>query len=508
MNLLNKKYAVENLSIEPQQFDLPERVLQFGTGVLLRGLVDNLIDKANKQGVFNGRILVVKTTSSDSSDFDKQNSVFTLNERGIVDGEANKTSTVITAINRVVGATDEWAAIVACAENPNFDIIFSNTTEAGIAYIEEDIFAMPPKSFPSKLAAFLYKRYNFVKGVGGGFVIVPTELIVNNGDILRGMIEKHAERMGLPQGFFDWLKSDCYFCNSLVDRIVSGAPSAKDKAELFEQYGYEDKLCINSETFLLWAIEGNDVVKQKLSFAQTDSRVSISDDITPFREQKLRILNGGHTISVPLAYLSGLRLVGDMMNDKLMGRFTEQVILEEIVPTLDFDATNFAQDVLNRFRNPFIEHKLISITVQCSAKMNMRNGATFGRYVAKMGKLPERMCLGFAAYLLFTRPVKVENGQYFGHVITNSETSLRGTKQEGSDFYPIQDDHAAFFYDVWQKTDELDLSSLCDFVESVLSNNSIFDKNLLGINGFVSKIADLMFEMANDGFAKAVEKRI
>lgn len=502
MNLLTKKYAVENLGIDPQQFDLPERVLQFGTGVLLRGLVDVLMDKANKHGVFNGRIVVVKTTSSDSSDFDKQDGVYTLNERGIVNGEAVKTANVVTAINRVVSATDEWATILACAENPNLDIIISNTTEAGVVYVEEDVFAMPPKSFPSKLTAFLYKRYNFVSGKGGGIVIVPTELLVNNGDILRGMVERHAERMNLPKAFSEWLKTECYFCNSLVDRIVSGAPSARDKAELVEQYGYEDKLCINSETFLLWAIEGNDIVKQKLSFAQTDERVVIADDITPFREQKLRILNGGHTISVPLAYLSGLRLVGDMMNDPLMGRFTEQVILEEIVPTLDFDATNFANDVLNRFRNPFIEHKLISITVQCSAKMNMRNGATFGRYVAKFGKLPEKMCLGFASYLLFTRPVKVENGQYFGHVIARNEAT------GGGGFYPIQDDHAAFFYEVWQKTDELDLSSLCDFVESVLSNASIFDKNLLEIHGFVSKIADLMFEMANEGFAKAVGKRI
>ena len=502
MNILTKKYAVENLGIDAAQFDLPERVLQFGTGVLLRGLVDNLIDKANKQGVFNGRILIVKSTNSDSSDFDKQDGVFTLNERGIVNGEVSKTSKVITAINRVVSATDDWAAILACAENPNFDIIISNTTEAGIAYVEEDIFAMPPKSFPSKLAAFLYKRYNFVEGKGGGFVVIPTELIVNNGDILRGMIEQHATRMGLPRGFSDWLKKECHFCNSLVDRIVSGAPSAKDKAELVEQYGYEDNLCINSETFLLWAIEGNDVVRQKLSFAQTDSRVEVVDDITPFREQKLRILNGGHTISVPLAYLSGLRLVGDMMNDKQMGRFTEQVILEEIVPTLDFDTQQFAHDVLNRFRNPFIEHKLISITVQCSAKMNMRNGATFGRYVAKFGKLPERMCLGFAAYLLFTRPVKVENGQYFGHVIGRNEATA------GGDFYPIQDNHAAFFFSEWQKTDELDLSSLCDFVESVLSNASIFDKNLLETPNFAPKIAELMFEMTNNGFAKAIEKRI
>jgi tagaturonate reductase len=499
MNFLDKKYAVENGGIDPQQFDLPERVLQFGTGVLLRGLVDYLMDKANKRGVFNGRIVVVKTTNSDSSDFDKQDGVYTLNERGIVAGEAVKTANVITAINRVVSATDEWSTILACAENPDLDIIISNTTEAGVVYVEEDIFAMPPKSFPAKLAAFLFKRYEIVQGIGGGFVIVPTELLVNNGDILRGMIERHAERMNLPKAFSEWLKTECFFCNSLVDRIVSGAPSAKDKAELFEQYGYEDKLCINSETFLLWAIEGGAAVKERLSFAQTDERVVISDDITPFREQKLRILNGGHTISVPLAYLSGLRLVGDMMNDPHIGRFTEQVILEEIVPTLDFDATNFAHDVLNRFRNPFIEHKLISITVQCSAKMNMRNGATFGRYVAKFGKLPEKMCLGFAAYLLFTRPTKVENGQYFGQNIGDTE---------GGDFYPIQDDHAAFFYDAWRKTDELDLSSLCDFVESVLSNTTIFDKNLLEIHGFVSKIADLMFEMAHNGFAKAVKRRI
>ena len=184
MNILTKKYAVENLGVDVAQFDLPERVLQFGTGVLLRGLVDNLIDKANKQGVFNGRILIVKSTNSDSSDFDKQDSVFTLNERGIVNGEAVKTSSVITAINRVVSATDEWAAILACAENLNLDVIISNTTEAGIAYVEEDIFAMPPKSFPSKLTAFLYKRFNFVNGKGGGFVVIPTELIVDRKSVV------------------------------------------------------------------------------------------------------------------------------------------------------------------------------------------------------------------------------------------------------------------------------------------------------------------------------------
>lgn len=494
MNFLNKKYVVQNLNIPTEQFDLPERVLQFGTGVLLRGLPDYLIDKANKKGVFNGRVVIVKTTSSDSSDFDKQDGIFTLNERGFANGETVNQSTVITAISRVVSATEEWATILACAENPNLDIIISNTTEAGVVYVEEDIFAMPPKSFPSKLTAFLFKRYKFVDGKGSGLVVIPTELLVNNGNILRGMVERHTERMGLEKGFSEWLKTECHFCNSLVDRIVPGATPKAEKLELEEKLGYSDNLMINSEPFLLWAIEGNEFVKEKLSFSQTDNRAVVTPDITQFREQKLRLLNGGHTISVPLAYLSGLRTVGAMMNDEQMGSFVEKVVLEEILPTLDFDATDFAKAVLDRFKNPFIEHKLLSITVQCSAKMNMRNGATFERYLKKFGKLPEKMCLGFAAYLLFTRPVKEENGQFFGHVIARNEAT------EGGDFYPIQDDHAAFFHEAWRKTDELDLSSLCDFVDEVLANEAIFDKTLREIPIFAPRIAELMFKMTNDGF--------
>jgi tagaturonate reductase len=249
--------------------------------------------------------------------------------------------------------------------------------------------------------------------------------------------------------------------------------------------GYTDNLMINAEPFLLWAIEGNAVVKEKLSFSQTDNRAVITPDITLFREQKLRLLNGGHTISVQLAYLSGLRTVVEMMNDADMGKFVESVVLNEILPTLEFDATDFAHAVLDRFKNPFIEHKLLSITVQCSTKMNMRNSTTVERYLKKFGKLPELMCKGFAAYLLFMRPVKEENGQYFGQLT------------EGGDFYPIQDDHAAFFNKVWLKTDELDLSSLCDLVEEVISNDAIFDKTLREIPIFIPKVADLMFEMTN-----------
>lgn len=506
--LLNKKYAIENELIDAGQFELPERVVQFGTGVLLRGLVDYLIDKANKQDLFKGRVVVIKTTHSDASDFPKQDCIFTINIKGVDNQEVINKTVVNTALSRLMNASDEWAEILALAEKPEMDILISNTTEAGIKYIEEDIFQMPPASFPAKLTAFLFKKYQKL-GENAEMVVIPTELLVGNGEILRGMVLQHAERHGLESGFLNWVKTTCRFCNSLVDRIVPGATPADEKAEKEKELGYTDNLMINAEPFLLWAVEGDDFVKNKLSFAQADNGMVIAEDISRFREQKLRLLNGGHTISVPLAYLCGIRLVRDMMNDATMGRFVEKVIKEEILPTLPLlggtegGYSDFANAVLDRFKNPFIDHKLISITVQCSAKMNARNAATFIRYYEKFGTLPPLMTMGFAAYLLFTRPVKVEGNMHYGYF--PSSGGLRETT-EGGDFYPIQDDHAHFFKTVWDKTDELDLSSLCDFVEEVLSNEVIFDKKLKELPNFTGNVADLMFDMTHNGFQEVIKK--
>jgi tagaturonate reductase len=157
--ILNKKYCIENGLAKAEQFELPERIVQFGTGVLLRGLVDYLIDKANKKGIFKARAVVIKTTDSDASDFPNQDCVFTLNEKGIDNQQVINQSTVITALSRLMNATDEWSEILALAEKPDMDIIISNTTEAGVKYVEEDIFQMPPKSFPAKLTAYLYRRF-------------------------------------------------------------------------------------------------------------------------------------------------------------------------------------------------------------------------------------------------------------------------------------------------------------------------------------------------------------
>ena len=493
MPILNKEHCINHLSFSPNAFQLPERVLQFGTGVLLRGLVDYLIDKANKQNIFNGRVVVVKTTSSDASDFDKQDGVYTLNERGIEkDDLIVNQSIVISAISRILNAGDEWKEILLLVENPELEIIISNTTESGIQYVEEDIFAFPPKSFPAKLTAILFKRW---LSMSNGLIIVPTELIVGNGDILKSMVIKHAEREKIGDDFINWLNIDCRFCNSLVDRIVSGAPSIEEKNTLETQLGYQDNLLITSESFLLWAIEGDATVKEKLSFAQTDARMVVAEDIYKYREQKLRLLNGGHTFSVPLAFLCGLKTVSEMMQDDLTARFTESVIKNEILKTLDFDASEFAGDVVNRFKNPFIEHKLTSILWQSTKKMNARNTFTIEKYFQKFKTLPPLMTLGFAAFLLRTKPVKEENEKYFGQSIDGS-------------FYLIEDDFAEFFYIAWSKTDIGNLESLKVFVGEVLNEENIFDKGLKNLPLFSESIARLIFEIKHIGIRKVTNEQL
>ena len=494
MSILNKKYYSETLNLPVAQLALPERVLQFGTGVLLRALPDYLIDKANKQGVFNGRVVVVKSTSSDTSDFDNQDCLYTLHEKGVSDGQVIENQIIMTPISRVVNARTEWDTILKCAENEAMQIVISNTTEVGLQYVAEDIFINPPQSFPAKLTAFLYARYRAFKGSAeSGMTIIPTELLVNNGKLLRGYILKHVEANELESGFETWLKEHCDFCDSLVDRIVPGALSSEDS----DKMPYEDRLAIQAEPFLLWAVEGGERVKKRLSFVETDDRLIIAEDITPFREQKLRVLNGGHTISVPLAFLGGEKLVVDMMAHPTFGRFVERVILTEIVPTLEGicnNAESFAEAVINRFKNPFIAHKLLSITVQCSSKMQLRNALTFQRYYEKFDKMPPLMSLGFAAYLLFSRPIKLENGQYFGE---NLETKAP---------YPINDDKAIVLYEHWSAVQEYNYKNLELLVKNIISDDRLFDGTLKSLPYFTSNVAFFLNEIIENGMLETLEK--
>ncbi len=250
------------------------KVVQFGTGVLLRGLPDYFIDKANKQGLFNGRVVVVKSTDKGGTDaFDTQNGLYTLLERGYVLGEKKEKIIVNAAISRVLSAAHQWEEVLQCAENPEIQIVISNTTEVGITLLTADATAALPVSFPGKLLAFLLRRYHHFKGADdAGMVIVPTELITDNGAKLKAIVTELARLSGAEDAFIDWLHRANDFCNSLVDRIVPGKPSKADQERVENDLGYQDELMIMSETYRLWAIETDrERSKQVLSFALVDA---------------------------------------------------------------------------------------------------------------------------------------------------------------------------------------------------------------------------------------------
>ncbi len=470
---------------------LPEKVLQFGTGVLLRGLPDYFIDKANRKGLFNGRIVVVKsTTQGDTTAFDTQDGLYTLCVRGLQNGHKVEENIIQSAVSRVVNAATHWEQVLQCAHNPDLQVIISNTTEVGIQLVDDDIRLQPPVSFPGKLLAFLYERYQAWKGSAeSGMVIIPTELIPDNGNQLKAVILQLAQANQLEAAFIEWLHNANSFCNSLVDRIVPGRPDAATLSLLQEELGYEDQLLILSEVYRLWAIEGDERVKQKLSFAPADPGVIIEPDIKIYRELKLRLLNGTHTLSCGLAFLAGCETVKEAMEDTLVADYIAGLMLHELAPAIPYEvspavAQEFGASVLDRFRNPFIRHQWINITLQYSSKIKTRCVQVLLKHYALYQTVPEHMALGFAAYLLFTRPVRHENSRYYG--------VWKGQE------YVIQDDRAAVFYQRWQ---ELQVPQL---VQETLLDKEFWGADLSILPHFTQAVTDRLNSLIHNGIRETM----
>lgn len=489
------KFNLKNIqgTVPDGVFDLPEKVLQFGTGVLLRGLPDYFIDKANRAGVFNGRIVIVKSTSGgDSAAFEKQDGLYTFCIRGLEDGKAVSENIINSSVSRVLSAKDEWAAVLKCAHNPEMQIVISNTTEVGIELVKEDIHLHPPVSFPAKLLAFLYERYKAFDGSSQcGMVIVPTELITDNGKKLEAIVFELAHLNGLEENFIEWLEKHNHFCNSLVDRIVPGKPDAAAKQKLESELGYQDDLIAMSEVYRLWAIEGDEKVKAALSFASVDDGVVITNDITVFKELKLRMLNGTHSLSCGVAFLSGITSVKEAMDNATVSAFIKNLMTEEIAKAIPYDlpqadAQAFAAKVLDRFRNPSIEHHWINITLNFTQKLEMRVVQVLQRYAELYKSVPENFALGFAAYIVFMHPVKKEGDVYYGNA-------------NGKD-YPIKDVKADWFYEQWNNFAPQQI------VQNVLSNAALWNTDLSAIPGFAAAVTENVEDILANGMQAVLNK--
>jgi tagaturonate reductase len=495
--MILSRYTVKNIEgqvVVPDEsvFELPEKVLQFGTGVLLRGLPDYFIDKANRQGIFNGRIVVVKSTSQgDSSAFDKQDGLYTICVRGVDQGKIVEENIVNASISRVLSASEEWSQILECAHNQNMQVIISNTTEVGIQLVNDDIRRHPPVSYPGKLLAFLYERFTAFNGSEhSGMVILPTELIPENGKKLEAIVLELAHLNGLEDSFIEWLECCNYFCNTLVDRIVPGRPDKETQQQLQEDLGYSDQLLTMSEVYRLWAIEGNDHVKAVLSFAEADSGVVIEPDIELYRELKLRLLNGTHTLSCGLAFLAGCTTVKEAMDDTAIATFIQDLMQQELAPAIPYNvdqstALEFGNKVLDRFRNPQIRHQWISITMNYSSKLQMRCVPLLLQHYKNHDSVPELFALGFASYLYFMKAVSKKGDAYYGEF--NGQP------------YLIQDDRAEIFYQRWTGL------STAALVQETLQDQNFWGADLNALPGFRLSVVEKLNNILNNGVREALE---
>ena len=471
-----KKLNRVNTGLEKK---LPIKIVQFGEGNFLRAFVEYAFQKLNKELDFNAGIAVVQPIENGLIQLlNDQDGLYTLFMKGVKKGEVIQEIELMSNIVKAVDPYQNFAEYLSLAKEEELQFIISNTTEAGIAYVSSDNLQMhPPSSFPAKLTVLLYERFKHFKGdKSKGLTIIPCELINYNADTLKEIILKYAEDWNLESEFKNWLLENSTFHNTLVDRIVPGYPKDEIK-EYNSQLDYIDNLIVTAEKFFLWVIEGGDDLKQKLPFHKTDLDVKIVDDMQPYRTRKVRILNGAHTSMVPFSILYGNTLVKESVDNKFTGDFINKVIFDEIIETLKMDLDelkHFADEVLDRFRNPFIKHQLADIALNSVSKFNVRVLPSIIEYVAIHNKIPTYLTFSFACLIRFYK------GDWHGKVL------------------PIKDSEEVVetFNKIWA------LNDYTQIAKATLENTDFWERDLTKINSLTHAIAIALEEIDANGIEK------
>ncbi len=418
---------------------MTERIMQFGEGNFLRGFADYFIHKLNEKELFDGSVVIIKPTDRGNIDvFKEQSCRYNLFLRGIENGQEVSEITKITSVSRIINPYNEWQACLSLAKNPDIEFVISNTTEAGIVFDKNCKFEdTPPKAFPAKLTAMLYERYS--AGLDG-LIILPCELIDNNGNELQKCVLRYTQQWKLGEDFYNWLISENKFCNTLVDRIVTGYPK-EEAEELCRQIGYNDKLLDTAEIYHLWVIEGS--FEDKLPLQKAGFNVVWTDNVKPYKKRKVRLLNGAHTSMVCAALLAGVQTVGECMSDEDIYSYMHKCVYDEILKAIgegDEDIA-FAKAVEDRFRNPYISHQLRSIVLNCVSKFSVRVVPSILDYKKKLGVYPEALTMSLAALIyLYKNDIPNDDTEIMDFIKANSVNEiLKSTKLWSADLSDLSD---------------------------------------------------------------------
>jgi len=406
---------------------MTEKILQYGEGRFLRGFIECFFQKLNDETDFEGGIVIVQPRQGGKcAEFEKVGCKYTHIARGLKNGEAVQESMDINIITRCVNPYESYESYLALAENPDLRYIISNTTEAGIQYNSEDkLTSAPQVSFPARITALMYKRFTLG---GKGFVFLPCELIDENGEALKKLILRYCNEWELGDGFAKWVEEENIFCNTLVDRIVTGYPAGEEiPPEIDTPY------LNTSELYHLWVIENGEKVKEELPFDKTDLNIIFTDDIEKYHTRKVRILNGAHTSMIPYALLKGVETVGECMADEELYSHLKRCVYDEIIPTLDMpveELTEYADAVIERFKNPYIQHQCSAIALNSISKFKVRVLPSILEYIKRFDKMPRNLIYSLHCLIKLYRSgkanddealIKYINDNCLGDILANTE---------------------------------------------------------------------------------------
>ncbi|MDE6280545.1 MAG: tagaturonate reductase [Oscillospiraceae bacterium] len=497
MKLLNyqtlKESGYEGYILE----DAPEKVLQFGEGNFLRAFVNYWFDVSNEKVGWNGKCILVQPIAPGLAGLiNEQEGLYTLYLRGRENGEKVDKKRVISSVSRCLNPYEKegFDAMMEVAVSDDLEYVVSNTTEAGIVYDPACQLAdIPAASFPGKLTQVLYKRWQAGKG---GLVVLSCELIDNNGKELLKCVNQYVDQWGLEDGFKKYVNEDCTFCSTLVDRIVPGRVKAPaEAAKMEEENGYHDELIDVGEIFGVWNIEGPEWLAEKLPFKAAGLNCPVVPDVTPYKKRKVRILNGAHTGFVLGAYLAGFDIVRDCMQDDTVRGFMNKMLNEEVIPTLSLDKKDldeFAAAVQDRFNNPFVNHELMSISLNSTSKWRARNMPSFLEYLETAGKLPPCLTASFACYIAF----------FSNDIQELNDKGLVCRRPKGNEYVCSDDRWVLEFY--YEHKDD----SVKDLVHAVMTNERMWGQDLTQVPGFEQAVADCLEKIRTEGALQAMKELV
>ena len=461
----------------------PERILQIGEGNFLRAFVCWMVQEMNEKADFNSSIVVTQPLSQGMvPQLNEQDGLYTLVLKGLDKGKAVRIVKRIECISRGINPFELNDEFMQLAGSKELRFVVSNTTEAGIAFDSEaKETECPPQNFPARMTKFLYHRFEAFKGAADkGLIFIPCELIEQNGDHLKEHMLHYAQLWHYPATFVEWMNSACAFANTLVDRIVPGYP--RDTiAEITEEVQYEDKMVVEGEIFHLWVIEAPAWVEQELPTSKAGLNVLFVPSIKPYRDRKVTLLNGPHTVLSPVAYLAGLNTVREACEDALVGKYVRKAMYDELIPTLDLskeELTAFADSVMERFCNPYVNHLVTSIMLNSFPKFKTRDLPALKKYLERKGQLPDALVFGLAAIISY----------------------YKGGKR-GEDTILLNDDQKILdlLSQLWQTNDPSAI------VEGVLGASFIWAEDLNSIAGLKEKLTGYLTLISQKGMNEALQ---